>query len=169
MVVSPDLSELWRDFAREFEVEFDDRGTRVIDHYHYDSLMDDGTHSALVVPLSSTFSPFVSSGTRVGPPLLLSGIGHTSGRLPLLHNVLHAEPTAYSFDTSSKTPAEDPFMTGSTLGLVSTFQARNNARITFVGSLDLFSDKFAQASISAIDGSRFVSVSFLTDLAERHY
>lgn len=155
VVLSPNLSEFWRDFCREFEVEYDDRGQYVIDHFHYDQLIDDGSHTTLIVPLSSIESPFASTSTIQGPPLLYRGIGHQVGRVPLLHNLIHAQASAYSYETKiNEAPSEDPTLTGSDIGLVSSMQARNNARISFVGSLDIFSDAFALASVTEIDGTR---------------
>ena len=158
-MLSPDLSEYWRDFAREFDVEFDDRGNRVIDHFTYDTELDDGTHSALVLPLAGAPAPFITLATQAGPPLLYRGVGHEVGRQPLLSNILHARATAYSFDSKpDELLTEDAFIAGSAVGLVSAMQARNNARVTFVGSLDLFSDAFADASVSSADGLTCVLV-----------
>lgn len=154
-VLSPGLSEFWRDFGREFDVGLDDRAHHVIDHFNYDQNLDDGTHTTLVIPLSSVRSPFLSPSTSTGPPLLYRGIGHAAGRQPLLSNILHALPTSYSYDLkASDPPSEQPYLVGSATALVSSLQARNNARITFVGSLDLFTDAFAMASVASVDGSR---------------
>lgn len=154
VVLSPELSEFWRDFAREFDVDFDDRGHRVIDHFNYASTQDDGSHTTLVVPLADAPSPFVSARTRAGPPVLYRGTTHIAGRLPLLSNLLHAPSTAFSYDpTDPEAPLEDLYLSGSAAGLVSAFQAKNNARVAFVGSLDLFSDEFASASVKSADGT----------------
>lgn len=159
VVLSSDLSELWRDFGREFEVDFDERGNLVIDHFQHDTALDDGTHTTLIIPLSQTSSPFVSSTTRDGPPLLFKGIGHEVGRLPLLSSILYAPSSSYSFEIKDNDcPTEDLFVAGSTIGLVSAMQAKNNARITFVGSMDLFSDVYALAPIVSSDGTKYVSI-----------
>lgn len=158
VVLSPDLSEFWRDFAREFDIEFDDRGNKVIDHFSYDTQLDDGSHSTLVIPLAASPSPFVSAATQAGPPLLYRGAGHETGRLPLVTNVVHARSTSYSADPSPSEPlVEDAFISSSAVGLVSSLQARNNARVSFVGSLDLFSDTFVNAAISSADGTECVA------------
>lgn len=158
VVLSPGVSDFWRDFGREFDVELDDRAHHVIDHFNYDQRLDDGTHTTLVIPLSGVPSPFLSLSTTTGPPILYRGIGHAAGRQPLLSSILHALPTSYSYDLGDA-PSEEPYLAGSATSLVSSLQARNNARITFVGSLDLFTDAFATASVASIDGSRFVVLS----------
>ncbi|GAA5822972.1 hypothetical protein JCM3770_002484 [Rhodotorula araucariae] len=140
LVASPDTPELWRDFAREFEVEFDDRGQHVVDHFNFDPVGDDGSHSLLSVPIDQAPSPFTSSSTRAGPAVLYRGAGHTAGRHPLLSPVLRARSTAFVADAASAAPPEDLRSTGTSIALVSAFQARNNARALFAGSFELFSD-----------------------------
>ncbi|SCV73025.1 BQ2448_6950 [Microbotryum intermedium] len=169
IALSPHVSEFWRDFAREFDLEFDDRGSRVIDHFNYDvGLDDDSSHSVIVVPLSGCKSPFVAPETSAGPPLLYRGIGHAIGRRPLATNILHASPTAYSGDASRiGNLADDVFLAGTSAGLVTAFQAKNNARITFVGSTDVFSDVFQRASVESSNGLRFArsgNAAFISDL-----
>ncbi|GAA6039992.1 hypothetical protein JCM8097_002656 [Rhodosporidiobolus ruineniae] len=142
LVLPPSASDLWRDFAREFELDPDDRGSVVIDHFSFDSSRDDGTHTTLAVSPKDAPSPFVSEQTRNGPPVVYRGAGHAVGRHPLLTNVLHAASTSFSGDADAKGPAEEVKLAGSSVGLVSAFQARNNARVMIVGSSDLFSDAF---------------------------
>ncbi|SGZ05020.1 BQ5605_C032g11104 [Microbotryum silenes-dioicae] len=160
VALSPHVSEFWRDFAREFDLEFDDRGTRVIDHFSYDvSLDDDSSHSVIVVPLSGCRPPFVASETGAGPPVLYRGIGHAVGRRPLATNILYAPVTSYSGDPSRVgNLVDDVHLAGTSTGLVTAFQAKNNARITFVGSTDVFSDVFQSASIESSNGLRQVDL-----------
>ncbi|ORY45436.1 Dolichyl-diphosphooligosaccharide--protein glycosyltransferase subunit WBP1 [Leucosporidium creatinivorum] len=168
VVLSPDLSEFWRDFAREFDIDFDDRGHLAIDHFTYSPELDDGSHTTLLIPLADAPTPFISPATRAGPPLLYRGTAHAVGRLPLLTNILHAPSTAYSYEANGEdAPTEDLYLSGSTTGLVSALQAKNNARISFVGSLDLFSDAFASAPVSTSAGSASVrsgNTAFIADL-----
>lgn len=153
VVVSPELSEFWRDFAREFDVEFDDRGHLAIDHFNYVDDLDDGSHTTLAIPLADAPSPFISAATRAGPPLLYRGTTHSVSRLPLLTNIVHAPLSAYSFDKmGDESPMEDLYLAGTRAGLVSVMQAKNNARISFVGSLAVFSDAFASAAVSTPNG-----------------
>ncbi|SDA02491.1 BZ3501_MvSof-1269-A2-R1_Chr12-3g03635 [Microbotryum saponariae] len=176
VALSPHVSEFWRDFAREFDLEFDDRGTRVIDHFSYDvSLDDDSSHSVIVVPLSGSRSPFVAPETSAGPPVLYRGIGHAVGRRPLATNILYAPVTSYSGDPSRVgNLADDLHLAGTSTGLVTAFQAKNNARITFVGSTDVFSDVFQSTSIESSNGLRQVDLALpktgvIRIDATRHY
>lgn len=157
VVLSSELSEFWRDFAREFDVDFDDRGHALIDHFSYDTHLDDGSHTTVVLPLADSPTPFISAATQAGPPVLYRGAAHSLGRLPMLNRVLAARSTSYSYESKlgslSETPAEDLCLAGSKIGVVSAFQARNNARVTFVGSQDLFSDEMATASVACADGT----------------
>lgn len=161
VVLSPDLSEFWRDFCREFEVEFDDKGQFVVDHFHYDQELDDGSHTTLITSLESVASPFISTSTREGPPVLWRGVGHQVGRIPLLHNLLHAQSSAYSSEIKANDPlTEDQQLSGTSIGFVTSMQARNNARVSFVGSLELFTDAFCTASLSTSSGLTLVKLSF---------
>ncbi|GAA5923397.1 hypothetical protein JCM3775_007527 [Rhodotorula graminis] len=141
LVAPADAPELWRDFAREFEVDLGDRGQHVVDHLAFDKLGDDGSHSLLSLAPANSPSPFVSAATRRGPNVLYRGAGHTVGRHPLLTPILRAGPTAFLADASSSAASSDARSAGSSLALVSAFQARNNARALFIGSADLFSDE----------------------------
>ncbi|BGP51507.1 oligosaccharyl transferase glycoprotein complex, beta subunit [Rhodotorula kratochvilovae] len=140
LVASPDTPELWRDFAREFEVDFDDRGQQVVDHFAFDPVGDDGSHTLLSLPLNQAPHPFLSSATRAGPAVLYRGAGHVAGRHPLLTPVLRARSTAIVADSASTAPPADMRLTGSNIALVSAFQTHNNARAVFAGSVELFAD-----------------------------
>jgi oligosaccharyltransferase complex subunit beta len=162
VVLSPDLSELWRDFSREFEVDFDERNNMVVDHFHYDQDLDNKSHTALVIPLSDALSPIVSALTRSGAPLLYRGVGHQVGRLPLLNSILSATSTAYSWEVKeADSPTEDVFIAGSSIGLVTALQAKNNARVTFIGSLEVFSNEFGLASVKSSEGMQYASPPFI--------
>ncbi|GJN93886.1 hypothetical protein Rhopal_006945-T1 [Rhodotorula paludigena] len=141
LIVSPDSAEPWRDFAREFEVDFGSRGQQVIDHFGHDA-SDSGSHTVLSVSLASAPAPFVSDATRRGRNVVYSGAGHVSGQHPQLVSVLHASSTASSADAGGSHIVADVSETSSGMSLVSAFQARNNARVAFVGSTDVLADRF---------------------------
>ncbi|GAA5857031.1 hypothetical protein JCM9279_003438 [Rhodotorula babjevae] len=140
LVAPTDAPELWRDFAREFEVELADRGQHVVDHLAFDKTADDGSHSLLSLALANTPAPFVAAATSAGPNVFYRGSGHAVGRHPLLTPLLRAGPTAFFADAASGAASSDARSAGSSISLVSAFQARNNARALFVGSAELFSD-----------------------------
>jgi oligosaccharyltransferase complex subunit beta len=145
LVVPPPATEVWRDFAREFEVDFDDRESWVADHVAYNRDLDSGSHTVLTVPVNDAPSPFISAATRAGPPVIYHGGGHAAGPHPLLTTLLRASPSAISAAAGSEGPPEGARMIGSQHALVSAFQARNNARVAFSGSVDFFSDEYLES------------------------
>ncbi|GAA5820956.1 hypothetical protein JCM10212_001587 [Sporobolomyces blumeae] len=147
LAVDPSAPESWRDFAREFEIDVDDKGSQAVDHFVYDRSLDDGSHTTLVVPLDNTHSPFVSESTRNGPPLVYRGALHSVGRHPLLQPVLSLPPTAYSARHGDG-PADDLRAYGARAAVASAFQARNNARIVLLGSLEVFTDAALDAAVT---------------------
>ncbi|KAL1919140.1 uncharacterized protein VTP21DRAFT_2522 [Calcarisporiella thermophila] len=154
----PSLTEQLRDFAREFEIEFDERDTWAIDHAGYDPRLDEGKHQTLV---SNHFGPnahtILGADVISGPPVLYKGIAHGLGQGTLLSPILVAGRTAYSAEVKDEPVEDDVWLTGNGVKLVSAMQARNSARITFAGSLDLFSDRFwkSKASHYAADSALF--------------
>ncbi|GAA5932126.1 hypothetical protein JCM10213_006762 [Rhodosporidiobolus nylandii] len=165
LAVPPDAAELWRDFAREFEVDFDDRGQVVVDYFSPpspSSAPSDGTLFSVL--LSSAPSPFVDDEARAAPPVLYRGAGHLASRHPQLTPVLRAGSGAFSTDggEGAAPPApEEVRLAGSNVGLVSAFQARNNARVVFSGSADLFSEGLAVDA----DGNPTGNPAFLRSLS----
>lgn len=145
LVVPPTATEVWRDFAREFEVDFDDRESWVVDHAAYNRDLDSGSHTVLTVPVNEAPSPFLSAATRAGPPVIYHGGGHAAGPHPLLTSPLRAPPSAISAAAGSEGPTESARIIGSQHALVSAFQARNNARVAFSGSVDFFSDEYLES------------------------
>jgi len=72
---------------------------------------------------------------------------------PLVLDILMASSTAYSYNPQ-KSITEYPHAVGKNTLLISALQARNNARVIFTGSLDLFSDQFFRASVEKAGGSK---------------
>jgi oligosaccharyltransferase complex subunit beta len=68
---------------------------------------------------------------------------------PLLAPVLRAPETAYSYNPKENEALEDVFASGSQLSLVSTFQARNSARFTVLGSVEMLQDTWFNAQVKA--------------------
>lgn len=65
---------------------------------------------------------------------------------PLVLSVLHASSTAYSYQPDVEVD-DYPLAVGTNTLLVAALQARNNARVVFVGSLDFFSDEFFSSAV----------------------
>lgn len=165
--LSSELSELYRDLAREFELEIEDRGTSVVDHFL--SLQNDETHTQIAIP-NSYRSPTegIFAGIQDELPFLFKGVAHRLGSNPLAFPILKAPSTAYSFELPSDLASIDRLdnpdreaVLGSDedVALISAFQLLDTnrrdtndgpkrqgsaGRAVFVGSLEAFSDKFTR-------------------------
>lgn len=75
---------------------------------------------------------------------------------PLLLDILTASSYSYTYNPSEKI-TEYPHSVGKSTLLISALQARNNARVVFVGSLDFFSNDFFQSPVqsNAANSKRF--------------
>jgi oligosaccharyltransferase complex subunit beta len=133
----PQMSENMRTFATQFGVFFEERDTQVIDHFGYDAQLDQGKHTVLTAKQLDDAPRTLRADTTA--PILYEGIGHISSRNPMLMRVLSASQTAYSAE--ERVVDEEPMATGHELGLVSAFQAVNNARVVLSGSRVMFSNR----------------------------
>jgi len=148
IAVNRNVSEPIRNVANECGIDFDEEETAVIDHVNFDvsdATNGDGTHT--IVVSDKTVKSSVLLGKGPSAPVLFRGIGHagTSGTR-LLIRVLTGSETAYSAVPGAKV-VDFPQSAGTDTLLVTAMQARNNARVVFSGSLDLFSDKFFSAPV----------------------
>ena len=137
LVADEKISEQQRDFAYEFSVDID--RTRVSDYFHSG-------------PSGSVFSTRLVSPKNVVSsiqgPILYDGIAHIlTGKNPLGFKILTASESAFSI-------ADDKSPIGSDLSLLSAFQALNNARVMFCGSIKMFSNEFFNAKID-YNGQKF--------------
>lgn len=130
--LTSDAKEQLRDLIREFDVELDNRNFRVFDDTSYDDNLDAGAHDTLVT--ENIVAPKSIIG-EVNAPVLFRGIGHQVGTVPLLNRVLAAGADAFAGEVG------DSSRDDRSIDLVSSLQARNNARVTIAGSLDMFSNK----------------------------
>jgi len=134
---APELSDSVREIAKECGVEFEDEGTFVVDHFNFDKSDFDGDHT-LIVGDNLLHNATIVTG-KPSAPVLFRGVGHTLEKgNALLLPVLRASATAYSASEKSDLSSGAK---GKELLLISALQARNNARVTFVGSLEFLSDK----------------------------
>ncbi|XP_039259028.1 dolichyl-diphosphooligosaccharide--protein glycosyltransferase 48 kDa subunit-like [Styela clava] len=150
------IGEPIRELASECGVEFDEEKTMVIDHHNFD-VSDKGSHTKIVACKKN----LIAAKNIVGEPkapILFRGIGMSlDSENPLALNILHASKTAYSFFPEEQIK-EYPLAVGSSTVLISGLQARNNARVVFSGSLDLFSDEYFQSAVkkASEDGKQHV-------------
>ncbi|GAB1604552.1 dolichyl-diphosphooligosaccharide--protein glycosyltransferase 48 kDa subunit-like [Argonauta hians] len=154
VAASSSIGDPLREIATECGVEFDEEKTAVIDHLNYD-ISDGGKHTLIVADSTDLLDAPMIVGKKSTAPLLFQGVGMVADpENPLVLNVLHGSSTAYSFNPNNKID-EFPHAVGKNTLLIAALQARNNARVVFVGSLDFFSDQFFTAPVQkASDGKR---------------
>ncbi|SPO23983.1 related to WBP1 - oligosaccharyl transferase beta subunit precursor [Ustilago trichophora] len=107
------LSEMHRDFAREFSLEFEDKGSALVDHFRYSGEYDAGNHTTVLVGgkkarggLSTgglvqnvnVFSEETLSEAKE-KPLLYRGVVHRVGANPLAFPLILPPATGYSSET----------------------------------------------------------------------
>ncbi|KJE89475.1 dolichyl-diphosphooligosaccharide-protein glycotransferase [Capsaspora owczarzaki ATCC 30864] len=142
---SSSIGEPIREFGSECGFEFDEESAAVIDHINFDSKLDNGEHTTIVT--DQIIDNKLIAGTNKGR-VLFRGVGLVQDLSnPLTIRVLSAESTAYTYFTDEKISVA-PHVVGSKTVLVGALQARNNARVLFSGSLDLFSDEFFNAQVN---------------------
>ncbi|XP_038078434.1 dolichyl-diphosphooligosaccharide--protein glycosyltransferase 48 kDa subunit-like isoform X2 [Patiria miniata] len=165
VAANSDIGEPIRELGTECGVDFDEEGTAVIDHLSYD-VSDEGLHTLVVADPANLIASPTMVGTKRSLPILFSGVGMTADTdNPLVLDVLHGGSSSYSHNPT-KDVTDYPHAVGTNTLLVAALQARNNARVVFSGSLDMFSDKFFQASVQkAAPGSSKSDRSGNQDLA----
>jgi oligosaccharyltransferase complex subunit beta len=132
-----------------------DKTSVVVDHFNYDVASAAEKHDVLLVPRPKPLRPdvknyFGGDGILAVPRAVGQTLGNDS---PLLAPVMTAPATAYSYNPKEEGESiEDPFATGSQLALITAMQARNSARFTVLGSLEMLEDKWSDASVKAADG-----------------
>jgi len=139
-----DASDAIKAIASDCNIELDQSGAQVIDHHFYETHGDDGTHS--LIAADNLISDEVVVGSKVSSPVLFKGIGmDVLEDVPLIFPILSGSSFSYSHNPSS--PVKKLHVAGKKTALVAALQARNNARILFSGSLDLFGNKFFGARV----------------------
>lgn len=108
--LSSELTEVWRDFAREFGLEFGLRESKLVDHFRVDRSRDAGDDSAIYVGGRSapfegggpvTGTPVFSRDTlalAAGSPFVYDGVAHWVGPNPLAFSLIAPSATAYQTD-----------------------------------------------------------------------
>eukprot|EP00466_Bigelowiella_natans_P004230 jgi/Bigna1/69572/fgenesh1_pg.9_\ len=147
VIVDSDPTETNRELANECGIDFDSQNTMVIDHVHHDIEGDEqGMHTKVIGKLTEDSKNIVGD-ISVDTPIVYNGIGHAiNDDSSLIFKVLTASPTGYSY-VPGKVVKEYPESAGSDTVLVSAVQSRSNSRITFVGSREMFSNKYFNAPV----------------------
>ncbi|CAG2227728.1 dolichyl-diphosphooligosaccharide--protein glycosyltransferase 48 kDa subunit-like [Mytilus galloprovincialis] len=155
VAASSQVGDTIRELATECGVELDEEKTAVIDHLNYD-MADQGKHTLIVAEPKNLLDAPMVVGSKISSPFLFRGVGMVADQEnPLVMNVLHASSTAYSFNPDTKID-DYPHAVGKNTLLVAALQARNNARVVFVGSLEFFSDELFTSPVqNAIGKQKF--------------
>ncbi|KAH0846515.1 Dolichyl-diphosphooligosaccharide--protein glycosyltransferase subunit wbp1 [Fonsecaea pedrosoi] len=156
----------------EFDISLSpDKSSVVVDHFNYDTVSAAEKHDVLLVERPGQLRPdvvnfFGGDGTLAVPKAVGQTLGNTS---PLLAPILKAPATAYAYNPKDEAESvEESFATGSQLALVSAMQARNSARFTVLGSLEMLQDKWFDASVKSPNGKsvKTVNQEFAKQLTE---
>ncbi|KAJ3161354.1 hypothetical protein HDU86_007136 [Geranomyces michiganensis] len=145
IAASSKISEAIRDFAYEFSADFDEAGSAVFDHFNQAENSDE--NGTLVA--ASNFGRTSSAIPTGLAPVLFRGVGHRlTGKNPLMQPLLVGAPTTYAYEVADTDAVEGQPLLGEGLVLVSALQARNNARVVFTGSVDMFGDDLINQRIA---------------------
>ncbi|KAK1292251.1 Dolichyl-diphosphooligosaccharide--protein glycosyltransferase 48 kDa subunit [Acorus calamus] len=168
LILSADetASDLIRDIAIECGIDFDeDQSSVVIDHISYAVSEKEGDHT-LIASDDFIRSDVILGEKKIEAPVLFRGIGHAlNAANSLVLKVLSASPSAYSANPNSEL-SSPPSLTGTAISLVSVVQARNNARILISGSLDLFSNRYADVVNFSWKYEKSGNEQFVTELSK---
>jgi len=147
------VSKAVREIGGYSGIKFYSEESIVVDHFLFDKDLDLGSHT-VIQATEVIDNPFIlgsaSKGKGEQSPILFYGTGHSFEPDNILAvEILSANPSSVIIKPSSSSNLQPTIEgAGKSVMLVSGIQARNNARLTFAGSLDMFSDKFFIASVS---------------------
>jgi len=135
--------KFYKNIAANLGIEI--RRKLVRDHFNQNTLVQDSKNDTYI-----TTRQVLSSFDSPQFPIAYRGVAFTfKSKTQLGVHLLTAESTAYSTDLNAVNKHES----GTALGLVTSIQMRNNARVTFVGSSELLSNEFAMMDVE-VDGER---------------
>lgn len=139
----------------EFDIHLPpDRTSLVVDHFHHDSLSAADRHDVLLLDVTSPAHsdvkyPFSVNGVVAVPRAVGQVLGNES---PLISSILAAPRTAYIYDPNDKSAdMEDVFASGEQIALISALQARNSARFTILGSVEMLQNRWFDAKVQRGD------------------
>ena len=131
--------------ANEFSLILPPPQTPLISHF------PEREEPATVIPVTPQPNAVVDSDL---PQVWFSGTPAALGNNPLLLPILRAPTESFASDSTSDSGADsaveaaerggEGLWAGNSLSLVTGFQARNGARATWVGGVELFSNEFAE-------------------------
>lgn len=135
IAVSSDVDDNVRALVSEFDIEVETE--KVFGHTQFVGEHDLIATTNVIAPAS------IIEKKHMEAPILYSGAGLTVGNNPFSIAILNAERDAFVAESYQKRAD-----TSHPVTLVGALQARNSARVTVVGSLDLFSDKLISSAVN---------------------
>lgn len=132
-----------------------DRNSIVVDHFIHDVSHAAEKHDVLLIPRPNSLRPdvrnyFGGDGVLAVPRAVGQSLGNDS---PLLAPILTAPETAYTYNTKEEGESvEDLVASGGQLALITAMQARNSARFTVLGSLEMLEDRWFDANVKGLEG-----------------
>ncbi len=147
---SSSLGSAIQKLGEEFGVDFDTSGASVEDAFLYN--LAESTRGSVALVDSTSVPAIVGDAKAYGAssPVLYNGIGHHIREFnPLLTTVLHGNPTTV---VTKKNKPVKAMGQGVELSLVSVLQARNNARMAWIGSSLMFTDDYFSAAVELPNG-----------------
>jgi len=164
MAGSSNTGDVLRDIASECGFEADEEGASVIDHHNVD-VKDTGYHTLVVADAQNLIKTPEIVGSSSGPILYRGGGIITDPENPLLLNIMTG--SSFSYSHNPQEPITDyPHATGRNTVLIAGLQARNNARVIFSGSLDMFSDAMFSSLVEKAGSGAHGVASGNADLAK---
>lgn len=130
----------------------------VVDHFNYDRSSSSEKHDVLLTPRpgplrSDVVNFFGGEGVLALPNTVGQSLGSNSA---LVAPILRASKTAITYNPQEDDPeaaADGGFATGSQIALISAMQARNSARFTVLGSIEMLQDTWFNAKVKGSDGN----------------
>ncbi|KAI0062056.1 dolichyl-diphosphooligosaccharide-protein glycosyltransferase [Artomyces pyxidatus] len=136
--------------AAEFSLILPPPGTPLVSHFPVRDT------PATVIPIDVPAAHALLTPNTA--PVWFSGVPYVLSNSPLLVPILHAPAESFASDSDKDSGADALFdaaekggeglWAGSSLGVVSGFQTKDNGRVTFVGGVELFSDEYATKELS---------------------
>ena len=149
LALSPKQTPL-TSLASEFSLILPPPGTPLISHFPRRDT------PATVIPVDAPAAYDIISPNL--PPVWFSGVPQALGNNPMLVPLLKAPAHAFASDADSDSGADalveaaeksgEGLWAGSSVSLVTGFQALTNARATWLGGVEMFSDEFFNKEIS---------------------
>jgi len=151
IAVDSEVSDPVREIASELGIDLGPEGSAVIDHLNFDITDLDGDHT-LIIADDINSNPIITGG-KIQGSILFRGTSQTLEENELLIPILRASPSAYGASPDDPV-SQDSHKSGNRPVLISALQARNNARVLFSSSLDMFSDKFFTSLVHRNSGGK---------------